>query len=239
MKEHLETAPLWDAVRQKEYCPFCYLRNMIETQSVQRFLGGSVMEPDIRLKTNAAGFCSRHHRMLMAQKDYHGYALMMQTRFREAAAQAAPALKGIRGGGLFGNRGTDKAAAQLRRITSRCLVCESMSSHVDAYRDTFFRMYAKEAAFRAAFADGCGVCLDDLPDVLTDCGRKLTGERQRDFLEVLSRTVGQALETAQTDLDALCSSFHVGSEHKNNPRCKSALERAVNLLRGRTFELPE
>ena len=59
---------------------------------------------------------------------------------------------------------------------------------------------------------------------------------QRTFLDAVSRKTLAVFKTAQEDLDALCSSFHVGSEHKNNPRCKGALERAVNLLRGHTFD---
>lgn len=239
MKDHLETAPVWDAVRQTERCPFCVLRSMIEKQSVERFLGGAVMEPDIRIRTNAAGFCPPHHRMLMAQKDYHGYALMMDTRLKEARAQAAPVLSALAKGSLFGGRNTDKAARKLREITSRCLVCESMRDHVKAYRETFFRLYREDGTFRAAFAQGHGVCLNDLPELLEEAGKRLSGEQQRGFLEAVSNTALQSLETAQQDLDALCSSFHVGSEHKNNPRCRGALERGVNLLRGSTFETEE
>ena len=152
MKDHLETAPVWDAVRQTERCPFCALRSMIEKQSVERFLGGAVMEPGIRIRTNAAGFCSPHHRMLMAQKDYHGYALMMDTRLKEARAQAAPVLSALAKGSLFGGRNTDKAARKLREITSRCLVCESMRDHVKAYRETFFRLPEKPLFGAAAYA---------------------------------------------------------------------------------------
>ena len=236
MRDHLETAPVWDAVRQTELCPFCALKKMIETQGVERFLGGAVMEPDIRIRTNAAGFCPAHHRMLMAQKDYHGYALMMDTRLKEAISQATPSLSGLSRGGLFGGKNTDKAAQKLRALTSRCLVCESMADHVRAYRETFFRLYQKESAFRAAFESGSGICLSDLPDVIADAGRYLSGEMQRTFLDAVSRKTLAVFKTAQEDLDALCSSFHVGSEHKNNPRCKGALERAVNLLRGHTFD---
>lgn len=236
MKDHLETAPVWEAVRQRRQCPFCALRTMIEKQSVERFLGGAVMEPDIRIRTNAAGFCSSHHRMLMEQKDYHGYALMMDTRLKEAGGQAAPILSALAKGGLFGGRNTDKAARKLREITSRCLVCESMRDHVRAYRETFFRLYREDGAFRAAFAAGHGVCLPDLPELLEEAGRRLSGDQQRGFLEALSKTALDSFSVAQEDLNALCSSFHVGSEHKNNPRCRGALERAVNLLRGSTFE---
>jgi hypothetical protein len=83
------------------------------------------------------------------------------------------------------------------------------------------------------------VCLNDLPELLEEAGKRLSGEQQRGFLEAVSNTALQSLETAQQDLDALCSSFHVGSEHKNNPRCRGALERGVNLLRGSTFETEE
>ena len=108
-----------------------------------------------------------------------------------------------------------------------------------AYRETFFRLYRQDGAFRAAFAAGHGVCLSDLPDLVSDAGKYLSGEVQRGFLEAVSKTALQSFKTAQEDLDALCSSFHVGSEHKNNPRCRGALERAVNLLRGSTFETEE
>ena len=56
MKDHLETAPVIDAVRNQGVCPFCQLREMVEKQTVERYLGGSVMEPDIRIRTNAVGF---------------------------------------------------------------------------------------------------------------------------------------------------------------------------------------
>ena len=239
MRDHLETAPVWDAVRQTKQCPFCALKEMIERQSVERYLGGSVMEPEIRLKTNAAGFCSAHHQMLMAQKDYHGYALMMDTRLREALKDAQPVLNALEKGGLFGGRNPEKAAQKLRSITARCLICESVRDHVKAYTDTFFRLYQKESEFRTAFENGHGVCLDDLPDVLQEAGRRLSGDTQQTFLKACARTSLASLYAAQEDLDALCSSFHVGSEHKNNPRCQGALERAVNLLRGSTFETGE
>ena len=58
---------------------------------------------------------------------------------------------------------------------------------------------------------------------------------RRDFLKTVSRQLTDTFGIAQADLDALCSSFHYGSEHKSNPRIHEALERAVNLLRGKTF----
>ena len=236
MKDHLETAPVIDAVRSHDLCPFCQLREMIEQQTVERYLGGSVMEPDIRIRTNATGFCRMHHRQLMAQKDYHGYALMMQTRLKTVAGQLAPAVKGLANTSLFGKKNADALQKQLIELDSRCLICENMADTVGRYMDIFMKLYREDEHFRSDFAAGPGVCLYDLPLLLQKAQTAMLPAQRKQLLETVSRQVTSTLGTAQEDLDALCSSFHYGSEHKNNPRIHAALERAVNLLRGKTFD---
>ena len=236
MKDHLETAPVIDAVRNRSLCPFCQLRDMVEKQTVERYLGGSVMEPDTRIRTNAAGFCRTHHQQLMALKDYHGYALMMQTRLRTVAEQLAPAVKGLSGGSLFGSKNTSALQRKLEETTGRCLVCENMADTVSRYMDIFMKLLREDERFRADFSNGPGVCLYDLPLLLQKAQTHLSPQLRKSFLDTVSRQLSGTLHTAQEDLDALCSSFHFGSEHKNNPRIHEALERAVNLLRGKTFE---
>ena len=44
MKDHLETAPVIDALHHGD-CPFCQLRDMSERQTIERYLGGAVTEP--------------------------------------------------------------------------------------------------------------------------------------------------------------------------------------------------
>ncbi len=235
MKDHLETAPVIDAVRNQGVCPFCQLREMVEKQTVERYLGGSVMEPDIRIRTNAVGFCRNHHQLLMAQKDYHGYALMMQTRLRTVAEQLTPAVKGIAGISLFGQKNASALMRQLAESTGRCLICENMADTMSRYMDIFMKLYRESAPFRADYERGSGVCLYDLPLLIQKAQTHLMPAQRKDFMATLSRQMTATLGTAQEDLDALCSSFHYGSEHKNNPRIHEALERAVNLLRGKTF----
>ncbi len=235
MKDHLETAPVIDAVRNHAVCPFCQLRDMIEQQTVERYLGGAVMEPDIRIRTNAVGFCRTHHQLLMAQKDYHGYALMMQTRLKTVSSQLAPAVKGLAGISLFGNKNVSSLLRQLDESTGRCLICENMADTVGRYMDIFMKLYREDSSFRSDFGNGSTVCLRDLPLLLQKSQLQLSPSLRKDFLETVSRQLSGAFDTAQEDLDALCSSFHFGSEHKNNPRIHQALERAVNLLRGKTF----
>ena len=155
MKDHLETAPVIDAVKQ-DSCPFCRLRDMIEQQTVERYLGGAVMEPDIRIRTNATGFCRQHHRLLMAQKDYHGYALMMQTRLKTVAAQLAPAVKSLAGASLFGTKNAAALQRQAADATRECLVCRNMEDTVSRYMDIFMKLYREDERFRADFGRSIG-----------------------------------------------------------------------------------
>ena len=237
MKDHLETAPVIDALHHGD-CPFCQLRDMIERQTIERYLGGAVMEPDIRIKTNAAGFCRAHHRQLMAQKDYHGYALMMQTRLKTVGTQLAPAIRSLGGGSLFEKKNLAALQHRAAEATARCLVCESMENTVSRYMEIFMKLYREDAAFREDFSRGAGVCLYDLP-LLLEKAQSLPPAARKSLSEALSRQLSASLRTAQEDLNALCSSFHYGSEQKNNPRIHEALERAVNLLRGKTFDCPD
>ena len=71
MRYHIDTIPVWDAVKLDGECPLCALRRKIELNETERYLGASVMEPDVRLLVNEKGFCRHHHEMLFAQSKEH------------------------------------------------------------------------------------------------------------------------------------------------------------------------
>ena len=54
MKQHIDTAPVWESYRQDCECPMCLLYNKAETANVGYFLGESVMEPSQRIEVKRA-----------------------------------------------------------------------------------------------------------------------------------------------------------------------------------------
>ena len=56
MRYHLDTIPVWDALRLGGTCPLCALRSHTEHTLVDRYLGASVMEPDTRIQVNKKDF---------------------------------------------------------------------------------------------------------------------------------------------------------------------------------------
>ena len=95
MRYHIDTIPVWDALKLDTECPLCVLRRQIERGEVDRFLGGSVMEPDVRIRVNAKGFCRRHHVLLYAQQNRLGHALMTHTHMRETRQAAEKILAAV------------------------------------------------------------------------------------------------------------------------------------------------
>ena len=89
MRYHIDTIPVWDAVKLNGECPLCALRRRNELIDVDRFLGASVMEPDVRVRVNEKGFCARHQEMLYRQKNRLGQALLLQSHLAETEKSLA------------------------------------------------------------------------------------------------------------------------------------------------------
>ena len=65
MKEKIYTIPVNEAFEKQDGCPFCRLYRQLEKKEVDRILGAAMMEPDVRIQTNDAGFCGKHYRQML------------------------------------------------------------------------------------------------------------------------------------------------------------------------------
>ena len=132
MRYHIDTIPVWDALKLEGECLLCALQRKTELGEAERYLGASVMEPDTRVQVNDKGFCPHHHAMLFQMSNRLGHALMLEshmieTRKRtekvyEKLENAAGTLKGIGLAGRLGGKakGADAAVREsveeLRKI---------------------------------------------------------------------------------------------------------------------------
>ena len=80
-------------------CPICALYRKLEEDELELILGGSMMEPDVRIRTNELGFCGTHFDRLFTRKNRLGLALILESHLAEIKGKLA-------GGGLsVGGRG--------------------------------------------------------------------------------------------------------------------------------------
>lgn len=246
LRYHIDTIPVWDAVKLQGECPLCALRRRNELIDVDRFLGGSVMEPDTRIQVNAKGFCPRHQVLLYAQKNRLSHALMMHTHLKEtmekmqpilnsalSAAQKSadtPALKRMMGKSA-GKADLKQAAQDLRALSGGCILCDSIEENTRRYAYTLLHLYKTDASFRKAFAQSRGVCLPDMALLMEMAEEALSGQVLADFIGDLCNTVEKSLEKMEGDIEGFTLKFDYRNQDKPWGDSKDALERTVNKLR--------
>ncbi len=246
MRYHIDTIPVWDAVKAGGECPLCLLRRQTELRDTDRFLGGSVMEPDVRVRVNDLGFCQRHHVLLYAQQNRLGHALMTHTHMRETREKAAKILDNTAAasrkkgaspliGRLTGKTGGDplaEAADALDKMTSSCILCDSIQSSMDRYTYTMLHLYTHDPEFRQAFVSGKGLCLKDAAALLRMASRTLSPSQQADLSDTVSRLMRDNLKRVEDELEWFTLKFDYRNADKPWNNSRDALERAVNKLRG-------
>ncbi len=251
MRYHIDTIPVWDALKLGGECPLCTLRHKVEETDVDRYLGGSVMEPDIRIQVNEKGFCQKHHQMLSDKKNKLGHALMAHTHLRETTKKAlkafdqaiagakkeadAPLMKKMMGK-AGGKEGVLEAAQMLRDMTSSCILCDSIDENMQRYAYTFLHLYQNDTAFRKAFAASQGVCLPDMALLMEMAAQEMSGKMLNEFVQDLCRATRGSLEKLDEELEWFTLKFDYRNADKPWGNSRDALERTVTKLRSRCME---
>lgn len=83
MQYHLDTIPVWEAMEQNTACPLCALYRRVEASEIERSLGGSVMEPDARIRVNEKGICAGTTGSSLPCKTGLGHALLVDSHTKE------------------------------------------------------------------------------------------------------------------------------------------------------------
>jgi len=247
MQYHIDTIPVWDALKLNGECPLCALRRKIELADVDRCLGGSVMEPDTRVRVNEKGYCQRHHMLIFAQQNKLGHALMTHTHLKETEARAQKifdaAAKGAQAGAgapltkrlmkKDGSREALKEAADaLDKLTGTCILCESIDENMKRYAYTLLYLYGKDASFRKAFEECKGVCLKDASLLLRMAGETLDAKKQADFALCLQKLMQENMRRVEEELEWFTLKFDYRNSDKPWNNSRDALERAITKLRG-------
>ena len=100
-------------------CPFCALYRMLEENELDLILGASMMEPDIRIRTNKEGFCRLHYDMMFTRKNRLGMALTLESHLAELA-------KDLRDGGIGGGKG-NQPIKRIGELEAGCYVCNRIN----------------------------------------------------------------------------------------------------------------
>ena len=243
MKQHIDTAPVWEVYRQDCECPMCLLHARAEAANVGYFLGESVMEPSQRIEVNQKGFCAGHFKQMYDAGNRLGLALITHTYMKETmkrlgdiASQARDAAASEAGKPIFKRLGGSKGAGfqepvdALKTIEDSCLVCERIRENMERYTYTVLYMYKHEAEFPALFAGSKGMCLRHYAQALEMAPKHLSGDVLKRFVDTLTEIELKSFERLEGEIEWFTAKFDYRNQDKPWGNSRDAVKRSVNKL---------
>ncbi len=246
MRYHIDTIPVWDALKLDSECLLCALRRQMEQVLIQRSLGASVMSPHARALVNQAGFCPRHQVMLFDSKDGNrlGHALMMLSHLQTIRPKVGQTLTqndppAARRNTIRLSRPPVRAARPKTRIENtlsslaeRCLICDELEAKTKAQAEAMLHLWKTDAGFRTAFSQSRGLCIPDASRVLEKAPGMLSGVVLADFQAALKNLLEASLDNLEKELTWYTQKFDYRNADQPWGTSRDALERTVNKLRG-------
>ena len=228
MFETIYTIPINEAfdasLEEGKGCPFCRLYEKFEKDEVDLILGGSMMEPDIRVKTNRQGFCRRHYDKLLEKRNRLGLALILESHLAEIRAEMKGGLKdAVKGPGTT-------ACERIRELEKSCYLCSRIGFSFGKVMENAVLLWEKEPAFRKKAEAQPYYCLPHFENYLRHAKAELGKKDLALFYkQVASPTLAYFDELCE-DVSWFCKKFDYRYDEEPWGNSKDAVERAVVFL---------
>ncbi len=206
-------------------CPFCLLYKKLQNDELDIILGASMMEPDIRTRTNELGFCHNHYTMMQRRKRMLGIGLMLESHLEEVE-------KKLNGPTLIGSR-SKAAVTALGKLEGDCYVCSRIERNLSMMiATTVYLWEIDHLEFRSRFAKMPYFCLPHYRKMI-DYAEKKAGKRIfHDFYQAAHGIEQKYLTSLRGDVSWFCKKFDYRYDEEPWYNAKDAIPRAERFLSG-------
>ncbi len=229
--EKIYTIPVneaFDASRDDHSCgcPFCTLYNMLEDNELELILGASMMEPDVRIKTNKQGFCKTHYDMMFTRKNRLGMALMLESHLNELREDTnGKGLAALKGVGV-------EPMKRLSELEESCYVCGRIEFSLTKMFETAVLLWEQDSAFREKLRAQPYICLPHYRMFVEHARRGLPKKLFPDFYKDVSGVVNTYFDELREDVSWFCKKFDYRYDSEPWGNAKDAVERAIKFTSG-------
>ena len=203
-------------------CPLCAIYRKLEENELDLILGASMMEPDIRIKTNEQGFCRLHYDMMFTRKNRLGMALTLESHLKE--------LQGDIKEGTFGTPG-NKPLKRITDLESNCYVCRRIGVHFEHMAETVVFLWDSDEDFGPKFRAQPYFCLSHYRKLLEYGQKRLAKKKLAAFTSECGKIVNDYMTTLTDDVSWFCKKFDYRYDEEPWYNSKDAVERAIKFLR--------
>ena len=198
-------------------CPFCAIYNKLEENELDLILGASMMEPDIRIRTNEEGFCRTHYDMMFVRKNRLGMALTLESHLDQLRKE------------IKGNPA--KSVKRIDKLEHSCYVCDRIAFHFEHMVATAVLLWNVDEDFPAKLKAQPYFCLPHYRRLLECSQRRLNKKKQAEFAAICAGVVLPYFDKLQNDVSWFCKKFDYRYDEEPWYDSKDAIERAVRFLR--------
>ena len=223
MQEKIYTIPVNEAFEQTDGCPFCALYKKLEDTEIDLITGASMMEPDIRIKTNELGFCRGHYDKMLKSGARLPIALTIQTHLDSLKNDIMP-------GGLFTKDDAAKPVKRIKQLDADCYVCQRIERHYVKMYETACLLFENESEFREKFANQKFFCLPHYARLLEVSKRVNSKKRHAELVKAAGEIVGAYINSLYDDISLFCKKFDYNSRDIPWGNSKDSVERAISFL---------
>lgn len=205
-------------------CPFCALYNKLENDELDLILGASMMEPDVRIKTNQEGFCRTHYDMMFVRKNRLGMALTLESHLNELSDE-------IKSNKLIAPK-IPKAVTRISDLEKSCYVCRRIEFNFGHMIETAVLLWSTDEQFKKKLDAIPYLCLPHYRRLLEYGQKRLSKKEFSEFSKKCENIVNTYLDELRSDVSWFCKKFDYRYDTEPWYNSKDSVERAIKFLRG-------
>ncbi len=211
-------------------CPFCALYNKLEDDELELILGASMMEPDVRIKTNKEGFCRTHYDMMFQKKNRLGMALTLESHLHELSEEIKdkPLVK-------IGER----PIKRINALENSCYVCRRIEFNFEHMIETAVILWDSDEEFAPKLQAQPYFCLPHYRRFLEYASKRLGKKQYTEFEKQVSGIVNSYIATLEEDISWFCKKFDYRYDAEPWYNSKDSVERSMKFLRSDLHKTPQ
>ena len=230
MREDICTIPVSEVFEEQDGCPICRMYHTVEERILNYILGDAMMEPDVRIATNKAGFCPNHLKKMMDRRGRLQLALMLETHIKEVNANIFEKK-------LF--NGANKKAEKIENLSDSCFICDKINWGISRMFDTIYRCYESEKDFRNLFDNQPQFCMPHYEMLISGAKKQKMPNYYKEFCSSLTRITADYTKSLCEDVNKYCMMYDYRTDGGKNAEwgnSKTAVERIAAYLNGEFFK---
>lgn len=223
MKESIYTIPISEVFEPKDGCPLCRLKGILQERCLQYIMGAAMMEPDIRIQTNEAGFCDSHYKSMLGMGNRLSLALMLESHLQWVQENDFAPVKAR--GKMFGGKKEPDAPKK------RCYVCEEVDKVMSTMLNNTIVRWGKDPDFRALYDKQPYICREHY-HALVALAPKALGAKAPEFVKATADLSQKYLAVLMKDVTHFCRMHDYRNRGQDWGESRDAVERAIQYLTG-------